>query len=80
MMPGLFASEWSVAEQRRQELLDEAAAIRLIRNAREGNAQPARHSQRFRIGSILDKVLQVIGHAFAQPMGLGPRGFRDGLL
>ena len=80
MEPGLFTREWSVVEQRRQELLDEVATTWLIRNARADDPPPPNMPPRFNVRSTLDKVLRAIAHASAQPMGLGPRGFRDGLL
>jgi hypothetical protein len=80
MMPGLFSREAFVAEQRRQELLDEAAITRLIRNAQAVDPQPSKNSPRFNVKSAIDKVLKVVAHASGQPMRPGPRGFLDGLL
>ena len=80
MEPGLFTREWSGVEQRRQEFLKEAAIRTLIRNARADEPQPTQVSLRSSIGSTLGKVVRAFAHVSAQPMGLGPRGFRDGLM
>ena len=80
MEPGLFTREWSGVEQRRQEFLKEAAIRTLIRNARADEPQPTQVSLRSSIGSTLGKVVRAFAHTSAQPMGLGPRSFRDGLM
>jgi hypothetical protein len=80
MEPGLFTREWSGVEQRHQEFLKEAAIRTLIRNARADDPQPTHVSLRFSIVSTIGKVLRTFAHASPQPMGLGPRGFRDGLM
>jgi hypothetical protein len=75
MQPGLFNREWSVVEQRRQELLAEVATTWLIRNALADDSLPAQKSPRSRLGTATDIIVRVV----SRPLGIGPRSLRDGL-
>ena len=79
MEPGLFTREWSGVEQRRQEVLSEAATTRPLLNAYADDPHPTHISLRSTIRATIGKALRAFAHASAQPMGTGLRGIRDGL-
>lgn len=76
----LFIREAAIAEMRRRDLLREAEATWQIRNAFADEPQPAPEPRRSRFGATFNTFIRVMSLASHQSMGLGPRGFRDGLL
>jgi hypothetical protein len=79
MQPGLFNREWSVIEQRRQELLAEVATTWLIRNALADNSLSAQESSRSRLGTATDIIMRAVTRPSARPLGSQPCSLRDGL-
>ena len=79
MQPGLFNREWSVVEQRRQELLAEVATTWLIRNALADNSLSTQESSRSRLGTATEMIVRAASRPSTRPLELGPRSLRDGL-
>jgi hypothetical protein len=79
METGLFNREWSVVEQRRQELLAEAATIWLIRNAHADDPMPARESSRSRLGTVIDNIVREVPRPSIRLLRPGLRSLRDEL-
>lgn len=79
MQPGLFNREWSVVEQRRQELLAEVATTWLIRNALADNSLSTQESSRSRLGTATDIIVRAVSRPSVRPLGSQPRSLRDGL-
>jgi hypothetical protein len=79
MESALFTREWSVVEQRRQELLAEVATVWLIRDSHADDPLPAQETSRSRPGTVIDIFVRAESRPSARPLGPGPRSLRDGL-
>jgi hypothetical protein len=80
MVPGMVLREWSVTEQHRQDLLREAANLRVLRSVQCDLPPASRISVRGTLGAAIEKLLRALGAVTSRPPVVGPRGFRDGLM
>lgn len=81
MAPEIGRSEWRVAEERRQEVLKEAARLHLVLAARRDSTGPDNRDRlQAALRSLGPALLHVIANVSQDRPSAGFRGYRDGLL
>lgn len=78
MASGIAHREWKIAEERRQELLREAARLQLALKCQGSMDSPRRSSMRAGIKSGLSALLRALSTAGNTPGGYRPRPLLGG--